>query len=469
MKTQILLGAINGRWTHHNLAIRYLAQVIRSFDQYTVQLMDWSINQSLQDLLDDICCLQPQIIMLSTYIWNAHTVSLLIPEIKLLYPDSCLILGGPEVSYSAHTWIERFPQIDAIVSGPGELALAELCASNFTLPTSKIIHAKTPDFSTIPLAWQVGDIENLAKPYLYYESSRGCPYHCSYCLSSRSDQQLQSKEFTTVQSELSRILAEKPLRIKFVDRTFNANRDRARQIWQWIIAWRQEAYPVRKNEWTHFHFEIRPDLLEEQDFALLENVAPELFHFEIGIQSTLDRTQNLIDRKMNINKALHAIAELKKRCNVSVHIDLIAGLPEENLDDIMQSFDTIWNLQPDHIQLGFLKGLPGTKLRDHAISYELVFQYNPPYRIIRSKTLSHDELLLLRKIVSLSDALQQETVIKRSREIVSTSPRKSAFIVLQNLVQFAQNHAWDLHTKDSKKVMQFLEEYQASSTRFYEP
>ncbi len=347
----ILLVGINARYTHSNLAIRYLRNYVSDLS-YQITLEEFTINQPLLDILSKIFKLEPEIIALSVYIWNTEIIRKLLPEVHKLLPECKIILGGPEVSYNPQHWLEEFPFLNFIICGAGEAGFRYLIEKKL-LVKEQIIKIQNPAFNEIKFPYTDDDFPGLKDKYIYYEASRGCPFKCSYCLSSRSDQKLELREFNKVKEELEFLLNKKPRIIKFVDRTFNANREFSRNIWQYLI----EINPD-----TKFHFEIYPALLEEEDFILLEKCPVDLFQFEIGIQSTNPATLKAIHRPDNWHKTKEKIQKLISIGNIHIHVDLIAGLPYDEFKHIKHSFNDIYALQADHFQLGFLKILPGTEI-----------------------------------------------------------------------------------------------------------
>ncbi|HCX73468.1 MAG TPA: hypothetical protein DHM37_07110 [Candidatus Cloacimonas sp.] len=387
---KLLLAAINTRYTHTNLAIRYLRNYNLDLN-YHIELLEVSINQQRQEILAAIASHKPDFLALSVYIWNSNLWRMLISDIKAVLPDCILILGGPEAGYNAEKWLQEFPEIDYIVQGDGEESLRYILTQK---PDEKIILKQNPPFEKIPFPYNKEDFPAIKNKYIYYESSRGCPFHCSYCLSSRKDKSLQYRNWTQVQKELKFLLQFKPRIIKFVDRTFNAKPEWARQIWKYLLS---------KDVPTKFHFELHPNLLQTEDFEILEKAPKDKFQFELGIQTTNQRTLNAINRPQPYDrqKVLRLI-EMKK---FHIHVDLIAGLPWEDIVSFQKSFNEIHNLGAEHFQMGFLKVLPGTQMAASSREFQLACQRFAPYKILQNRWLSYTELNLLEQIESVQNLL----------------------------------------------------------------
>lgn len=387
---KLLLAAINARYTHTNLAIRYLRNYNLDLD-YNIELLEVSINQQRQEILAAIASHNPDIVALSVYIWNSNLWRMLISDIKTVLPGSTLILGGPEAGYNAVKWLQEFPEVDYIVQGDGEESLRYILSQT---PDKKIIQKQNPPFAKIPFPYIKEDFPAIKNRYIYYESSRGCPFRCSYCLSSREDKSLQYRSWEQVQNELDFLLQFKPKIIKFVDRTFNAKPGWARQIWEYLLS---------KDISTKFHFELHPNLLQPEDFEILEAVPKDKFQFELGIQTTNLRTLQTINRPEPYDR--NKVERLLKMNRYHIHVDLIAGLPWEDIYSFEKSFNEIYELGAEHFQMGFLKVLPGTQMAASAPEFQLDFQRFAPYKILQNRWLSYTELNLLEQIENVQNLL----------------------------------------------------------------
>ncbi len=384
---KILLIGINARYTHSNLAIRYLRNSVLDLP-YMIELKEFSINQKFSEILSRIYGSKPDVVAFSVYIWNSEIVKNVLKDIKKVLPKIKIIAGGPELSFNAEQWLEEFPAIDYIICGSGEAGFRNLLERNLNVP-QKNIKVKNKNFSKINFPYLEADFPELQNKYIYYESSRGCPFRCIYCISSRIDQALEFRDLETVKKELLWLLEKKPKIIKFIDRTFNAKRDFSRKIWKFLIEWNPE---------TRFHFEVHPDLLEKEDFEILQKCPNDLFQFEIGIQSTNPKTLKNINRTINTIESNKKIRKLIKTGNIHIHVDLIAGLPYEDFISLTNSFNEVYKLKADHFQLGFLKVLPGTKLVEKVDEFEIKYSETAPYEVLQTKWLSYSELLQIHKI-----------------------------------------------------------------------
>ena len=396
-----LLVAINAKYIHTNLAVRYLkgyAQTILTEPQ--VDIIEYTINHPTEQILSAIYEKQCQLICFSCYIWNIETVLQLTREYKLLAPDCKILLGGPEVSFCPQDLLEEHPEIDYVLCGEGEASFAKLLdtlASHQPLAQvpglcyrqgeNILVNPQGPYLNMDLLPFPYPDLENYQHQIVYYEASRGCPYRCQYCLSS-TERQLRKKSPDRVKDELSLFLAHKVKQVKFVDRTFNADRNFAREIWQFLME--------RDNGVTNFHFEISADLLDDSCIALLSQARPGLFQMEIGVQSTNEQTLTAIERGSKTAAIFNRVRQLRSFNNIHLHLDLIAGLPYEGLDSFAQSFDAVFSLSPHQLQLGFLKLLKGSGLRQNAQKYGLIFRPSAPYEVLFTPWLPYSDTLRLK-------------------------------------------------------------------------
>lgn len=401
----IFLIAINARFTHSNLALRYL----RNYANEEATLLEFTINQNLDEILEELVQQKPEVICFSAYIWNSVILKKILSVIGKILPDTKIVLGGPEVSYNADIWLEQFSCINYIITGAGEAGWQYLLQNNFQVEESTIAITNHL-FSEIPFPYLDEEFPNLKHKYIYYESSRGCPFKCSYCLSSRLDQGLDYRNLDMVKQELSWLISKKPKIIKFVDRTFNSNNKRAREIWQYLID---------SGTSTKFHFELHPSLLTELDFEVLARAPKDLFQFEIGIQSTNLNTIKEIGRFEKWGKIKNNIARLLEFENIHSHSDMIVGLPFEDMNKMVDSFNNIYNLHADHFQVGFLKVLPGTEMAEKTEQYNIVAHDFPPYEILQNKWMSFEEIRIFKNV---------EHVL----ELLSNSEKFSTF--LQNMI-----------------------------------
>ena len=406
---KILMTAINAKYIHSNLAVYSLKAYSEKGGIKGIELLETTINNRLEDILDNIYERKPEVAAFSCYIWNIDYVSRLIPEIKKLLPDTHIWLGGPEVSYNPGEILKKYPQAEIVMCGEGEETFLQLCrvwestdgkyeegdlkgikGIVFRTEDNNII--KTPDrpaldLSDIPFPYR--NIDNLENRIIYYESSRGCPFSCSYCLSS-VEKQLRFRDINMVKEELGFFVEKKVPLVKFVDRTFNCKKEHALAIWQYILD--------NDNGITRFHFEVGADLMDEEEIELISKMRPGLIQLEIGIQSTNGPTIQEIRRVMKLSKVKWAVEKINAAGNVHQHLDLIAGLPYEDYNTFVRSFNDVYKMGPNQLQLGFLKVLTGSYMAENKDEYGIVYKSFPPYEILYSKWISYEEILKLKMV-----------------------------------------------------------------------
>ncbi len=446
MKKLLLIG-VNARYTHSNLALRYLRNFVDDLE-YKTEIFEFSINQDILTILEQIAHVKPDILAFSVYIWNTEKILSLLPEVKKVLPDSKIILGGPEVSYNPEDWLTKFPEINFIVCGAGEAGFRYLL-KNGLHEENAIIRKRNPHFSDLPFPYLPSDFPEIKDKYIYYESSRGCSFKCSYCLSSRSDQALKFRNINIVKEELKFLIEQKPRIIKFVDRTFNIKKEHSRKIWKFLINLDPDIT---------FHFEIHSELLEDEDLQILQNCPKGLFQFEIGIQSTNPETLKAIHRTNNWEKTADIVHQLISFGNIHVHVDLIAGLPYEDMFGFKKSFNDVFNLKADHFQLGFLKVLPGTEMAENADKFGIISTDMSPYIILKNSWLSFDDLNKIHKIETLLNIFSNSN--KFNTTLKYLIPKfDSSYDFFSDLLDFLQTSNFDLQTKNWKKnavkLMQF--------------
>lgn len=411
---KFLLVAVNAKYIHSNLAVYSLKAYARKYlserQQETVQLAlaEYTINHSEEDILAAIYEEKADVVAFSCYIWNIGLILRISAELKKVSPKLKIWLGGPEVSYDAIQCLEKHPMLDGIMIGEGEQTFLELVLhyacndralgeiaglayhdyeSNQILMTQE---RQPLMLDQIPFPYEEGtDFEN---KIIYYESSRGCPFFCSYCLSS-IDRRVRLRSTELVKRELQILLDRRVPQVKFVDRTFNCNRKHAMELWQFI--------KEKDNGLTNFHFEISADLLEEEEITFLATLRPGLVQLEIGVQSTNPDTVNAICRTMDLDKLKKNVAMIKRSANIHQHLDLIAGLPLEDFASFEQSFKEVYNMKPDQLQLGFLKVLKGSQMEQVAEKYGIVYRNTAPYEVLTTDRLSFDEMLRLKGICEM--------------------------------------------------------------------
>lgn len=411
---KLLLVAVNAKYIHSNLAVYSLKAYVEKYlpdmekESALLTLSEYTINQSEEDILAGIFREQADIVAFSCYIWNIDIILRITAELRKVSPKLKIWLGGPEVSYDALQCLEKHPQLDGIMLGEGEQTFLELtrhyvygtgtmgeiagvayrdAESNRLLMTKERQPLALDD---IPFPYEEGT--GFENKIIYYESSRGCPFSCSYCLSS-IDRRVRLRSTELVKRELQVLLDRRVPQVKFVDRTFNCNRQHAMELWQFI--------KEKDNGVTNFHFEISADLLEEEEIAFLASLRPGQVQFEIGVQSTNPRTVEAICRRMDIGKVRRNVALIKKGGNIHQHLDLIAGLPLEDYASFEQSFKEVYEMKPDQLQLGFLKVLKGSPMELSAKEYGIIYRDTAPYEVLTTDRLTFAEILELKGICEM--------------------------------------------------------------------
>ncbi len=450
--SRILFVEINARYVHSNPAVLYLKKIISDL-HYETAVAGFSINESGEKILSQIISIRPDIVAFSVYIWNAAMASSLLPEIKEKLPDVKIVCGGPEVSYNVAEWLDSHPEIDYIITGGGEAGFRELALSRFE-SSERIISMSNLPFSDIPFPYDDDEMKRLSGKFIYYESSRGCPFKCSYCLSSRSDQSLDFRNIDMVRSELDFFRHHNPRLVKFVDRTFNSRKDHYMEVWRYIT-------DKFSGSDTCFHFEIFPDLLDDEDLAFLSTVPRGLFQFEMGIQSLKSETLSAINRGGRRDGWLEKIKSIADMGNIHLHVDLIAGLPYESYADFSESFNTVHSLGADHFQCGFLKVLPGTEMHEKRDEYGLEHSPLPPYMVSKSRWIDRREMERLHGIEELLEIYYNSG---RFRETVRflTAAAGSPFRFYENLsVFYKENSGFNL--REWPEAAELLLEFSSSN------
>ena len=408
---KFLLTAINAKFIHSNPAIYSLRAGVGEKLQSYVELAEFTINESPESILEGIWKRQPKVIGFSCYIWNWKLIREILTELPKILPDTEIWLGGPEVTYDGPGLLREFPQVTGIMVGEGEVTFREvleqyvqaadrtgtvtgktvaerfgqipgLClASGYTAPR------ELTDLTTLPFLYE--DMEPFTNRIIYYETSRGCPYRCSYCLSS-IDKKVRLRDIDVVKRELQFFLDQNVKQVKFIDRTFNCDHKHAMEIWRYIYE--------HDNGVTNFHFEISADILREEEIALLNRFRPGLAQLEIGVQSTNPETIRAIHRVMDVDKLEKIVAAIHRGQNIHQHLDLIAGLPYEDYESFGRSFDRVYAMQPEQLQLGFLKVLKGSDMHEHAKEYGIRYLELPPYEVLYTNWISYGEIRRLKRI-----------------------------------------------------------------------
>jgi len=400
----IVLTAINAKYIHSNLAVYSLKAYAGAYREQ-ISIAEYTINQRTDEILMDLYKRQPEILCFSCYIWNLTYVEELVRNIKKILPHTRIWLGGPEVSYDAESVLKRYPEAELVMKGEGEATFLELldhvCQNQKTDMTGikGITYRNTCggivdnawreviDLSEVPFVYD--DLKQFEHKIIYYETSRGCPFSCSYCLSS-VEKKLRFRSLDLVKQELQHFLDHKVPQVKFVDRTFNCNHGHAMEIWKFI--------KEHDNGITNFHFEAAADLLKEEEIELIKTMRSGLIQLEIGVQSTNSKTIDEICRKTEFAKAASVVKEIESAGNVHLHLDLIAGLPHEDYNSFARSFNEVYALHPEQLQLGFLKVLKGSFMEVQKEAYGLVYKDEPPYEVLSTDWLIYEDIVRLKQV-----------------------------------------------------------------------
>ena len=474
MKT--VLVAINAKYIHSNLAVYSLRSYARTFG-YEPKLLEFTINQQKDQILKGIYEAKPDLLCFSCYIWNLSYAEEIIEDIKKILPKVTIWAGGPEVSYDAPKFLKRHPEVDGIMCAEGEKTLTELISyyeigksqgksldgiNGIVYQENKTIH-QTPlrDIMNMDdLVFPYEDLKDFEHKIIYYESSRGCPFSCSYCLSS-IDKKLRFRSFSLVEKELEFFLAHKVPQVKFVDRTFNCKKSHAMAIWTYI--------KEHDNGITNFHFEVAADLLTEDEIALIQTMRSGLIQLEIGVQSTNEKTLAEIHRKTDFEEITRKVKAVQKGENVHQHLDLIAGLPYENYESFGHSFNDVYALKPEQLQLGFLKVLKGSYMAEAAEGYGCVHKAKPPYEGLGTRWLSYEEILKLKGVEEMVEVYynsgQFQKTIRAMEHLFET-----AFSMYEELADFYEKNGYNevSHTRIRRYeiLQEFLQEKEANLEYF---
>ena len=437
---KILLTAINAKYIHSNLAIFTLRASAQKYRD-NIELAEFTINNSKDYILEEIYKKHPDVLCFSCYIWNIDYVESVAREFHKICPEVPIWLGGPEVSYEVESFLKAHDYIKGIVMGEGEITFREVCRhyadGDISLENidgiamrkedGSILVAKprsVMDMSEIPFCYDT--MEDFSNRIIYYESSRGCPFSCSYCLSS-VDKSLRFRDLELVKKELKFFMDQKVPQIKFVDRTFNCNHKHAMEIWKFI--------KENDNGVTNFHFEISADLINDKELDLISDMRPGLMQLEIGVQSTNEVTIKEIHRTMKLELLKKIVRRIQAGGNIHEHLDLIAGLPYEGYESFKKSFDEIYELKPNQLQLGFLKVLKGSYMFEHAKEYGIMYHDKAPYEVLKTNWLSFDEVLKIKQVEEMLEVYynsgQYEVTMKILEPLFD-----SAFDMFQKLGEF---------------------------------
>lgn len=462
-----MLAAVNAKYIHSNLAVYSLkayadarlrqskspvSSAGHAAGEVEIEIGEYTINQQPDRIMEDIYKRRPDLLCFSCYIWNIQMIRSLLPELGKVLPDTEIWLGGPEVSYDPVRLLEQFPQVTGIMKGEGEETFAVLAgalaardagpgtdledAEGITWRDSRGQIRDNPwrqplDMDQIPFVYQ--DMTDFRHRIVYYESSRGCPFSCSYCLSS-VDKRLRFRSLSLVKRELQFFLDAGTEQVKFVDRTFNCRHDHALEIWKYIRR--------HDNGITNFHFEVSADLLNEEELELIRSMRPGLIQLEIGVQSTNPETIREIRRTMDLARLEENVRNVREGRNVHQHLDLIAGLPWEDLESFGRSFDRVYALRPDQLQLGFLKILKGSRMEKMKEAYGLLCRDTPPYEVLSTRWLSYGDVLILKGVEEMTELYYNSGQFRTALELLELR-EPSPFALYRRLAAFYEREGLD--------------------------
>lgn len=463
---KILLAACNAKYIHSNLAVYDLQAYASDYADHIV-LKEYTINQQKDDIMRDIYLEHPDVVCVSCYIWNLSFVKELMADLIKILPGADFWAGGPEVSYDAEKFLTENSEFKGVMVGEGEETFKELAGyyveknpQNLKDMTGicyrdgdQIIHngwRQIMDLSSIPFIYK--DLSEFKNRIIYYESSRGCPFSCSYCLSS-IDKKLRFRDTETVKKELQFFIDNKVPQVKFVDRTFNCKHDHAMAIWKYINE--------HDNGVTNFHFEISADLLREEELQEMSTMRPGLIQLEIGVQSTNPDTIKAIHRTMDFEKLKGIVDRIHSFENIHQHLDLIAGLPYEDYDSFRQSFNDVYALKPQQLQLGFLKVLKGSHMMEMCKEYGIVYKTQEPYEVLSTKWLDYDHVLKLKTVENMVEVYYNSGQFQNTLEYLENF-FQDAFSIYERLGSFYMEKGYGdvSHTRMRRYeiLLEFLED-----------
>lgn len=463
---KILLAACNAKYIHSNLAVYDLQAYASDYADHIV-LKEYTINQQKDDIMRDIYLEHPDVVCVSCYIWNLSFVKELMADLIKILPGADFWVGGPEVSYDAEKFLTENSEFKGVMVGEGEETFKELAGhyveknpqnlKNMTgicyRDGDQIIHngwRQIMDLSSIPFIYK--DLSEFKNRIIYYESSRGCPFSCSYCLSS-IDKKLRFRDTETVKKELQFFIDNKVPQVKFVDRTFNCKHDHAMAIWKYINE--------HDNGVTNFHFEISADLLREEELQEMSTMRPGLIQLEIGVQSTNPDTIKAIHRTMDFEKLKGIVDRIHSFGNIHQHLDLIAGLPYEDYDSFRHSFNDVYALKPQQLQLGFLKVLKGSHMMEMCREYGIVYKTQEPYEVLSTKWLDYDHVLKLKTVENMVEVYYNSGQFQNTLEYLEKF-FPDAFSIYERLGSFYMEKGYGdvSHTRMRRYeiLLEFLED-----------
>lgn len=460
---RVLLIAVNAKYIHSNPAVyslrAYAQAALGDQPEVGIEIAEYTINQNTENILADIYRHRPDIAAFSCYIWNWNTIQELLPELPKLLPDTKLWLGGPEVSFHAEKILAQYTQLTGIMVGEGEETFTQLVRfyhapkgqlqdiPGLVLPQGRTQPRELTDMSKLPFLYE--DLGKFQNRIIYYESQRGCPFRCAYCLSA-IDKSVRLRDIETVKKELQYFLDHKVSQVKFIDRTFNCNAAHALTIWRYLLE--------NDNGVTNFHFEIAADLMTEDELEVLKQMRPGLIQLEIGVQSTNEQTLHAINRYMSLEHLRQVVDKIHSFHNIHQHLDLIAGLPYEDYDRFVTSFNDVYAMRPQQLQLGFLKVLKGSPIEEKAEEYGIVYNSRPPYEVLYSRWIPYDDVLRLKGIEEMVELYYNSCQFTHTLPVLEKE-FASPFAMYEALSQYYEEKGYYINTPARAYRYQVLLEF----------
>ncbi len=460
---RVLLIAVNAKYIHSNPAVyslrAYAQAALGDQPEVGIEIAEYTINQNTENILADIYRHRPDIAAFSCYIWNWNTIQELLPELPKLLPDTKLWLGGPEVSFHAEKILAQYTQLTGIMVGEGEETFTQLVRfyhapegqlqdiPGLVLPQGRTQPRELTDMSRLPFLYE--DLGKFQNRIIYYESQRGCPFRCAYCLSA-IDKSVRLRDIETVKKELQYFLDHKVSQVKFIDRTFNCNAAHALSIWRYLLE--------NDNGVTNFHFEIAADLMTEDELEVLKQMRPGLIQLEIGVQSTNEQTLHAINRYMSLEHLRQVVDKIHSFHNIHQHLDLIAGLPYEDYDSFVTSFNDVYAMRPQQLQLGFLKVLKGSPIEERAEEYGIVYNSRPPYEVLYSRWIPYDDVLRLKGIEEMVELYYNSCQFTHTLPVLEKE-FSSPFALYEALSQYYEEKGYYINTPARAYRYQVLLEF----------
>lgn len=460
---RVLLIAVNAKYIHSNPAVyslrAYAQAALGDLPEVGIEIAEYTINQNTENILADIYRRKPDIAAFSCYIWNWNTIQELLPELPKLLPDTKLWLGGPEVSFHAEKILAQYTQLTGIMVGEGEETFTQLVRfyhapkgqlqdiPGLVLPQGRTQPRELTDMSKLPFLYE--DLGKFQNRIIYYESQRGCPFKCAYCLSA-IDKSVRLRDIETVKKELQYFLDHKVSQVKFIDRTFNCNAAHALAIWRYLLE--------NDNGVTNFHFEIAADLMTEEELEVLKQMRPGLIQLEIGVQSTNEQTLHAINRYMSLEHLRQVVDKIHSFHNIHQHLDLIAGLPYEDYDSFVTSFNDVYAMRPQQLQLGFLKVLKGSPIEEKAEEYGIVYNSRPPYEVLYSRWIPYDDVLRLKGIEEMVELYYNSCQFTHTLPVLEKE-FSSPFALYEALSQYYEEKGYYINTPARAYRYQVLLEF----------